>query len=269
MTAHPSRRQFLRMVAQGGTAAGLGLGAASVLAQLPGERPNQHPAVKVFNPRMRVPVSLIIDDSTCLVNLNRFAIPQFAEAWGHERYFQHWRAMPHEIPDDFLREFGEWCGEQGVKGKYSVVPFPACVGRLDRVVPGWTRQEINTSIKLVRDLMMPNWDIHPEMVTHTLVIDTRTGGRRRRRRASRRDRRSRCSSTLFCAREARRRTTPRPTVCCGGNTRNRRRQIAIDPGRRELVRRVSGPRAGLSPYDIEYSGEVAINILGLSHPVIR
>jgi hypothetical protein len=31
----------------------------------------------VLNPRARVPVSIIIDDSTCLVNLNKFAIPQF------------------------------------------------------------------------------------------------------------------------------------------------------------------------------------------------
>jgi len=120
-------------------------------------------------------VSLIIDDSTCLVNLNRFAIPQFAATWGEERYFHDWRSMPVEIPDDFVRRFGNWCGEQGVKGKYSVVPYPACVGRLDTELPGWTRQELRQSIHLVRDLMTPNWDIHPEMVTHTRVIDTKTG----------------------------------------------------------------------------------------------
>ncbi|HAV64268.1 MAG TPA: hypothetical protein DCY13_18115, partial [Verrucomicrobiales bacterium] len=61
------------------------------------------------------------------------------------------------------------------KGKYSIVPYPACVGRLDREVPGWSRREINDSIKLVHELMMPNWDIHPEMVTHTRVIDLKTG----------------------------------------------------------------------------------------------
>ena len=32
----------------------------------------------VLNPRHRVPVGLIIDDSTCLVNLNRFAVPKGA-----------------------------------------------------------------------------------------------------------------------------------------------------------------------------------------------
>ncbi|MBC8354891.1 MAG: hypothetical protein H8E66_23175 [Planctomycetes bacterium] len=142
---------------------------------MPGERPKQDASIKVLNPRNRVPVSLIIDDSTCLVNLNRFAIPQFAAAWNNERYAHDWRKMPLEIPDSFVRRFGEWCAEQGVKGKYSIVPYPACVGRLDREVPGWTRKELVASIDLVQKLMVPNWDIHPEMVTHTRVIDIETG----------------------------------------------------------------------------------------------
>jgi hypothetical protein len=62
-----------------------------------------------------------------------------------------------------------------VKGKYSIVPYPACVGRLDRMLPGWTMKELEDSIELVRTLMVPNWDIHPEMCTHTRVIDIRTG----------------------------------------------------------------------------------------------
>jgi hypothetical protein len=141
-----------------------------------GERQHQDQAVRVLNPRARVPISLIIDDSTCLVNLNRFAIPQFAAAHGSwERFPQPWRDWPHEIPDAFVRRFGEWCAAQGVKGKYSIVPYPACVGRIDRVLPGWTAEELDASLELVRTLMLPNWDIHPEMVTHTCVVDTRTG----------------------------------------------------------------------------------------------
>jgi hypothetical protein len=122
-----------------------------------------------------VPVSLIIDDSTCLVNLNKFAIPQFAEVFPERYSHYRWREWPSEIPDSFVRRFGEWAAEKGVKGKYSVVPFPACVGRLDRTLPGWTQKELRDSIELVRTLMVPSWDIHPEMVTHTRVIDTRTG----------------------------------------------------------------------------------------------
>jgi len=112
-----------------------------------------------------------------LVNLNRFAMPQFDAAFngGAAVYRRSWRDWPVEIPDAFVRRFGEWCGEHGVKGKYSVVPYPACVGRLDRMLPGWTQRELDDSIKLVRELLTPNWDIHPEMVTHTRIIDTKTG----------------------------------------------------------------------------------------------
>ncbi len=168
-----TRRDFLKATAA--SVAGLAFGASDARAQIPGDRPRQDESVKVLNPMTRVPVSFIIDDSTCLVNLNRFAIPQFACAFNYQRYDHDWRSMPHEIPDDFVRKFGEWCGEHGVKGKYSVVPYPACVGRLDRVLPGWTRKELEASIELVRTLMMPDWDIHPEIVTHTWAINTKTG----------------------------------------------------------------------------------------------
>jgi hypothetical protein len=171
----PTRRDFLHLSAKGIAGASL-LGTHSH-AQEKGERPARSKDVTVLNPRNRVPVGLIIDDSTCLVNLNRFAMPQFNAAWGGQRnvYHRNWKDWPAEIPDTFVRKFGEWCGEHGVKGKYSIVPFPACVGRLDLEVPGWSRKEIKDSIKLVQDLMMPNWDIHPEMVTHTRVIDLKTG----------------------------------------------------------------------------------------------
>ena len=77
----------------------------------------------MINPRDRVPVSLIIDDSTCLVNLAHFAIPQFHEVFP-DQYHQPWKTLPREIPDAFVRRFGEWCGERGIKGKVQRRPLP-------------------------------------------------------------------------------------------------------------------------------------------------
>ncbi len=71
--------------------------------------------VEVVNPQNRVPLSLIIDDSTTLVNMAHFGIPQFAEVFP-ENYKQDWRKLPREIPDSFVREFGEWSAENGVIG---------------------------------------------------------------------------------------------------------------------------------------------------------
>jgi len=171
-----TRRGFLRTGAAGLAAAYAGLKAAGTWAQVPGDRAPACAGVRVVNPQNRVPVSLIIDDATCLVNLAHFAMPQFAEAWPKSKEYQKpWRSFPREIPDAFVRKFGQWCREHGVKGKYSVVPYPACVGWLDRDLPGWSRQELVESLNLVRTLLLPDWDIHPEMVSHTWVINTKTG----------------------------------------------------------------------------------------------
>jgi hypothetical protein len=167
-----SRRQFIRYT-------GAAISAAAGAAWLPRPvRADQERAVafEVIHPRNRVPLSFIIDDSTCLVNMAHFAMPQFAEAWPNRAsYKKPWKTWPREIPDSFVREFGEWCAEQGVKGKYTVVPNPACVGWLDRGLPGWSSTELKQSLQLVRDLIVPNWDIHPEMITHTRMIDIKTG----------------------------------------------------------------------------------------------
>lgn len=171
-----SRRDFLMVGAAGAAAATFGHDAQKLWAQIPGDRPLQDKSVRVLNPQTRVPVSFIIDDSTCLVNLAHFGMPQFAEVWPDRAdYKKPWRKMPREIPDAFVRRFGEWCREHGVKGKYSIVPYPACVGGLDRILPGWSHRELTESLNLVRTLMLPDWDIHPEMVTHTRVINTKTG----------------------------------------------------------------------------------------------
>ncbi|MEX2119061.1 MAG: hypothetical protein WD847_05565 [Pirellulales bacterium] len=171
-----SRRAFLRTSALGLAGAACSTAAWPLAAQEPGERPARPDGVEVLNPRGRVPVSLIIDDSTCLVNMGHFCMPQFAEAWPDRQDYQKpWQTFPREIPDSFVRKFGEWCRDHGVKGKYSVVPYPACVGWLDRDLPGWSKRQLDESLALVRDFLAPDWDFHPEMVSHTWVIDTKTG----------------------------------------------------------------------------------------------
>src|SRR5262249_45328902 len=40
---------------------------------------------------------------------------------------------------------------------------------------GGSKQELDGRMELVRTLMTPHWDIHPEMISHTWVIDTKTG----------------------------------------------------------------------------------------------
>ena len=169
-----TRRQFLATTGTALAGAAIGFPLRSSVAQE--VRPVPPKGVEVIYPRGRVPLSFIIDDSTCLVNIGHFCTPQFLSCYpDRPEYQKDWKQWPREIPDSFVREFGEWCAEHGVKGKYSIVPNPACVGWMDRELPGWSRSELQSSLKLVRDLMLPNWDIYPEMITHTRVIDLKTG----------------------------------------------------------------------------------------------
>ena len=171
-----SRREFVQAAAVGAAGTALGMMGPRGNAAPKGPRVGKADGVEVLNPQGRVPLSFVIDDSTCLVNMAYFGMPQFAAAWPKRKdYKKPWKTWPREIPDAFVREFGQWCAKHGVKGKYSIVPYPACVGWLDRELPGWSHQELRNSLKLVRELMLPNWDIHPEMITHTRVIDLRTG----------------------------------------------------------------------------------------------
>lgn len=168
-----SRRDFLKATAAAVAGTGIDLTARTAVPQ---DRSRGGEGVEVLNPQGRVPLSFIIDDSTCLVNMGHFCTPQFSACYPDRKQYQKdWKRWPREIPDAFVRAFGQWCAEHGVKGKYSVVPNPACVGWLDRELPGWSRRALIDSLKLVRDLLLPNWDIHPEMITHTRVIDLKTG----------------------------------------------------------------------------------------------
>ncbi len=166
MTMKYTRRSFVKTIGMGG----------AVIAAYPqlGTLPGKALTIEVINQYNRPPISLIIDDSTCLVNLAYYGIPQFAEIFP-DQYKQDWRKLPREIPDSFIREFGEWSHENGVKGKFSIVPYPACTGWVNRFIPGWTKRELEDCLKLIREVIVPHWDIHPEMVSHTRVIDIKTG----------------------------------------------------------------------------------------------
>ncbi len=162
-----TRRKFVKTAGLSGVA----LASTPIINVLAEPAPLKAEAVNPYN---RVPVSLIIDDSTCLVNLAHYGIPQFAEVFP-DQYKQDWRKLPREIPDSFVREFAGWCHDHGVKGKYSVVPYPACTGWVNRFIPGWTKKELQDSLDVIREVIVPDWDIHPEMISHTRVIDIKTG----------------------------------------------------------------------------------------------
>ncbi len=116
----------------------------------------------------RVPLSLIIDDATLLVNLNYFFMRDRNLVDGAGR---RWEDVPVVHPESFTRSFGEWCQSAGVRGKFSVVPCPAGLGRIDRGLPLFSATQQESWLAMCRDAIAPSFDITPEMLTHTHVVD--------------------------------------------------------------------------------------------------
>ncbi|MHC4562031.1 MAG: hypothetical protein ACYS8X_04570 [Planctomycetota bacterium] len=107
---------------------------------------------------MAVPASLLIDDGAP-VNLMVWHCP--------------WE--PHErlVPNAMARNFAGLCDSHGVRGKFSVLPMPAALGRIDRQLTGVSPAHLRGFLKSVRKGIAPNFDITCELLTHLVAYDVR------------------------------------------------------------------------------------------------
>ena len=142
------------------------------------------PTITTCNPLLRTPLSLLIDDSCPVVNLTYYWIRQrqarlakhtpsapFKPGNGDPAKLH---LVPRTIPAAFARKWGEWCAESGVKGKFSMVPYPAGVARIDQGFPDFPQSEFADWMCITNEIIHPNFDITCEMMTHSHVLDLRT-----------------------------------------------------------------------------------------------
>ena len=80
------------------------------------------------------------------------------------------KKMPPTIPADFAWEWAEWCWENGVKGKFSLIPYPAGMGRADEGFPDFPIHEYQSWLRIYREIIWPNFDLTPEMLTIPLLL---------------------------------------------------------------------------------------------------
>jgi hypothetical protein len=122
--------------------------------------------IQIEKPRLSVPASLIIDDpAPCINPFYYFRLQVEREGW-----------QRHEpsIPLDFLGQFAGVCGGHGMRGKFSVLPYPAGLGSILEGWDGCDRAELAAWLDLARRAIAPYFDITPEILTHTLALDLRT-----------------------------------------------------------------------------------------------
>lgn len=119
-----------------------------------------------------LPISMIVDDPAPIINplyYFRLQVDKVAEPRQESG-----ERMPASIPLDLLERFAAATGTHGVRGKFSLLPYPAGLGS---IVDGWEgadRRELQAWLKLARERVAPRFDITPEVLTHTLALDLQT-----------------------------------------------------------------------------------------------
>jgi hypothetical protein len=110
--------------------------------------------------KVPIPISLLVDDGAP-VN------PMFF----HDPPYSHGLLMP----DALARDFADLCDKYGVRGKFSVLPMPCCLGAIDEKLNRVPQRHLTGFLRIVRDRIAPRFDITPEILTH-LVAYRLTGG---------------------------------------------------------------------------------------------
>lgn len=118
-------------------------------------------AARVEHPRLRQPVSLIVDDPC----------PGYNPAHFHSGF----RSGPMHVPPSLIDSFADLIETTGIRGKFSVIPNPFGLGRVDRAVAGVSARDLAHFLDVVRNRIAPRMDITPEVLTHWNAVDLRTG----------------------------------------------------------------------------------------------
>lgn len=112
----------------------------------------------------RIPFSLIIDDGSPVD-------PLFYELPGYE--------TPFLVPARFTRHVADTFERFDLHGKFTVIPMPSCLGRIDQSLKRVPQDHLVEFLRLVRERIAPRFDITPEFLTHLSSYDLKTGNYRR------------------------------------------------------------------------------------------
>jgi hypothetical protein len=152
-----NRRDLLKYAGAGMLAGAISGSVGKVLAApLPGGNAvTGNPA-----PSGKTPVSLIIDDGSPVD-------PLFYELPGYE--------TPFLVPAGFTQRVADTFDKYDIRGKFTLIPMPSCLGRIDQSLKRVPQEHLQSFLKLVRERIAPRFDITPEFLTHLCAYNLKTG----------------------------------------------------------------------------------------------
>jgi hypothetical protein len=121
---------------------------------------------------LQIPVALLVDDPAPCVNpyyyARRLREPQV------EPRLASGEAVAGSIPLSFLQRFAAAVERHGLRGKFSVLPYPCNLGFIGKGVQGYPEAECREWVATVRNRLAGAMDFSPEMITHLYAVDPAT-----------------------------------------------------------------------------------------------
>jgi hypothetical protein len=154
----PLNRRELLKYAGTGLLAGVFSGSAGKL--LATSFPGTGEAISKPTLKGKTPVSLIIDDGSPVD-------PLFYELPGYE--------TPFLVPAAFTRRVADVFDRFDLRGKFTLIPMPSCLGRIDQSLKRVPQDHLQEFLSLVRERIAPRFDITPEFLTHLSAYNLKTG----------------------------------------------------------------------------------------------
>ncbi len=108
----------------------------------------------------KIALSLIIDDGAPVD-------PLFYEIPGYETQLL--------IPVEFTRRVADTFARYDLRGKFTVIPMPSCLGRIDQSLKLVPPERLAAFLTEVRERIAPRFDITPEFLTHSRAYNLKNG----------------------------------------------------------------------------------------------
>ena len=119
-----------------------------------------------------IPITLIIDDPAPCINVYWW---HAAEPQGTEKpTLKSGELVVREVPVAFVSELARVLRDWGIKGKFSVLPYPAGLGSIAQGLKGYPKSDVDEWLAVVRREIAPRMDITPEILTHAKALDLAT-----------------------------------------------------------------------------------------------
>jgi hypothetical protein len=119
-----------------------------------------------------LPVTLIIDDPAPCINVYWWHVAERQKT--DKPTLKSGEPVVRDVPVAFAAELAEVLRRRGIRGKFSVLPYPAGLGSIAQGLKGYSQADVDRWLTIVRREIAPRMDITPEILTHAKAVDLAT-----------------------------------------------------------------------------------------------